>query len=851
MQIPELSLVVLVGPSGSGKSTFAQRHFKASEIVSSDALRAVVSDNESDQNATNDAFDLLFFIVRKRLKNGLLTVVDATNVHHEDRLKLTNLAREYHVLPIAIIFRIHESVCIARHQLRQDRQFGNNVIVNQISALRRSTRWLKEEGFRYIVNFQSEAEVNAVESIERERLWNNRKFDHGPFDIIGDVHGCFDELLMLLEKLGYTIDNTTDFPKITAPEGRKAVFLGDLVDRGPKSPEVVRLVMQMCTDEQALCVPGNHDMKFLKMLQGRNVQLTHGLELTKAQMEAYPAEFHEQVKLFLDDLVSHYVLDDGKLVVAHAGLREEMQGRGSGAVREFCYYGESTGEIDEFGLPVRYNWAAEYRGRAAVVYGHTPVPTAQWYNNTIDIDTGCVFGGALTALRYPERQLVSVPALKEHSVPKRPLHIPAPNINQQAAFDDVPDISDFLTKMRVELSDGTPIVIREENTIAAMEVMSRFAINPKWLIYLPPTMSPSETSHLEGYLEHPAEAFAYFREQGVQQVICEEKHMGSRAVVIVAKDEAAVLQRFGIKDEGIGVVYTRTGRSFFNEKDLEQRFLQQLKAALDKMGFWDTFQTNWVCLDCELLPWSAKALTLLQQQYAAVGSAARFAAREVRSVLQSNQNPNIDLSAMEVVYAEKQQLAEDFTAAYRRYCWPVSGLEDYRLAPFHILATEGAVHTDKDHRWHMEQIHALCAMDHSLLLATPYHIVQVNDDAACADITAWWEHITAQGGEGMVVKSLDFMPVTADGSSKRIQPMVKCRGREYLRIIYGPEYTLPENLERLRQRGLGAKRNLAWREFQLGIEGLRRFVANEPLRRWHECVFAVLAMESEEVDPRL
>lgn len=152
-------------------------------------------------------------------------------------------------------------------------------------------------------------------------MWNNRKFDHGPFDIIGDVHGCFDELLMLLEKLGYTIDNATDFPKITAPAGRKAIFLGDLVDRGPKSPEVVRLVMQMCTDEQALCVPGNHDMKFLRMLQGRNVQLTHGLELTKAQMEAYPPAFHEEVKQFLDDLVSHYVLDDGKLVVAHAGLR--------------------------------------------------------------------------------------------------------------------------------------------------------------------------------------------------------------------------------------------------------------------------------------------------------------------------------------------------------------------------------------------------------------------------------------------------------------------------------------------------------------------------------------------------
>lgn len=850
LNIPELSLVVLAGPTGSGKSTFARRHFKAAEIVSSDACRAIVANDEGDQSATLDAFDLLHFIVRKRLKNGLLTVVDATNVHAEDRKKLVALAREFHVLPAIFVFRLPDAVCMARHALRTDRHFGVHVIRNQSAALRRSNK-LKEEGFRYIYTFESEEAVNAVPGIERVRMWNNLKTEHGPFDIIGDIHGCFDELLLLLKKLGYLIERHGDTFSVSHPAGRKAVFLGDLVDRGPNTPDVLRLVMQMCREGKALCVPGNHDMKFLRMLQGRPVQLTHGLDLSKEQMETQPPEFKGAVMRFLDELVSHYVLDDGKLVVAHAGLREEMQGRGSGAVREFCLYGETTGETDEFGLPVRYNWAAEYRGRAAVVYGHTPVPEANWFNNTLDIDTGCVFGGTLTALQYPERQLVSVPAAREYAVPKRPLHLPPSNISLQNAFDDVPDLSDFLTKMRLELADGISVTIPEENAAAALEVMSRFAINPKWLIYLPPTMSPSETSLLEGYLEHPAEALDYFRQNEVPKVICQEKHMGSRAVVIVAKDETVVHDRFGIAGEGIGVVYTRTGRSFFNEKDLEQQFLQRLKQALDQAGFWDTFETGWVCLDCELMPWSAKALGLLQNQYASVGSAARFALQEAERLLSGNQNPALDLSTLRAKTTVRQRQASQFTEAYRRYCWPVESLDDYRLAPFHLLATEGKVHTDQDHQWHMEQIHRICAADPDFLLATPYQVVALDDETACGEVTAWWEQLTAGGGEGMVVKSLDFVPTAPAGSTRRVQPMVKCRGREYLRIIYGPEYSLPENLERLRQRGLGSKRNLAWREFRVGLEGLQRFVNKEPMRRWHACVFAVLAMESEAIDPRL
>jgi protein phosphatase len=245
-----------------------------------------------------------------------------------------------------------------------------------------------------------------------------RVSEHGPFDIIGDVHGCYEELRALLDRLGYFVPNG-DGP-LTHPEGRKPIFLGDVVDRGPKIPAVLRLVMDAVDSDAALCVMGNHEWKLVRALKGRNVRVAHGLAESLAQLAAESAEFHERVVRFIDGLVSHYVLDDGELVVAHAGLKEGMHGQESERVRAFALYGDTTGEVDEYGMPVRLNWAAHYRGRAMVVYGHTPVPDATWLNNTINIDTGCVFGGKLTGLRYPERALISVPAAKVYMPPGRP-----------------------------------------------------------------------------------------------------------------------------------------------------------------------------------------------------------------------------------------------------------------------------------------------------------------------------------------------------------------------------------------------------------------------------------------------
>jgi protein phosphatase len=354
--------------------------------------------------------------------------------------------------------------------------------------------------------------------------------------------------------------------------------------------------MGMVAAGHALAVPGNHDNKLARALKGANVTAGHGLAETLAQLEAEPPEFSKQVAGWIDGLVSHLVLDDARLVVAHAGMREDMAGRSSGAVRSFALYGDTTGETDEYGLPVRYPWAQDYRGRAAIVYGHTPVPDAVWLNNTICIDTGCVFGGRLTALRWPERELAAVPARRMYWEPARPLVEPSSAVGYNKAVDsdreptDL-DISDVLGKIITTRLTGQTVTFREDNAVAALEAMSRFAADPRWLIYLPPTMAPTATTARPGLLEHPDEAFAGYARDGVRQVVCEEKHMGSRAVVVVCQDPDVAARRFAV-GEGTGAVLTRTGPPFLRTPGDEDALLAKVRAGVDKAGIWEELRTD-------------------------------------------------------------------------------------------------------------------------------------------------------------------------------------------------------------------------------------------------------------------
>ncbi|GIF11626.1 polynucleotide kinase-phosphatase [Actinoplanes teichomyceticus] len=829
IDIPELSLVVLVGISGSGKSTFARTHFAPTQVLSSDFFRGLVADDENDQSASADAFDVLHHVAAKRLAAGRLTVVDATNLQSHARAGLIKVAREHDVLPVAVVLDVPESLAWERTQARPDRSFDRRVLTRMHRDLRRSLGQLAREGFRKIHVLRGPDEIAAAE-IRYQKLFNDRRDEHGPFDIVGDVHGCRAELETLLGKLGWELVRDAYGRPVDAvhPAGRTAVFVGDLVDRGPDSPGVLRLVMGMVAAGHAICVPGNHEQKLARKLNGRNVQLTHGLPETLEQLSAEPAEFVREVQAFIEGLVSHYVLDGGKLVVAHAGLKEAYHGRASGRVRSFALYGETTGETDEYGLPVRYPWAQEYRGSAAVVYGHVPTPRAEWLNNTICLDTGCVFGGALTALRWPERELVDTPAAKEYYAPVRPL------LPVAAAPERGLDIADVTGRKHLDYGYGR-ITVPAENAAAALEVMGRFSVDPATLVWLPPTMAPCSSSTVDGYLEHPSSAFADLRAAGVDRVVCEEKHMGSRAVVRVSAAGAG------------DAIWTRTGRPFFGP-ELDEPLLARVRAAVKPILA--ELDTDWLLLDAEVLPWSAKAGGLIREHYAGVGAAGRAALPAALRLLDQVAARGLDVAALRDRIELRSSEIDGYSAAYRAYVKPTDGLAGVTLAPFAVLAGAGVSFAGKDHGWHLAMADRLVAADPELFTPTRRMVVDLADPAAEAEATEWWLTLTGAGGEGMVVKPYAGL-AAVDGRGRLVQSGVKCRGREYLRIIYGPEYTRPEQLERLRQRNLGRKRSLALREHGLGLAALDRLAEGAPFWRVHELVFAILAAESEPVDPRL
>lgn len=857
LNLPESGLVILIGPSGSGKTTLARKLFHETEIISSDQCRALVADDPSSQSASRDAFDVLQLIAAKRLKRNLLTVADATSVQEKDRAALQQLAREQDSLCSAIVMNMSEDVCQERNRQREDRRTPPHAIAAQSRHLRRTLRNIRKERFHRVHYINGPEQAGDV-TVTRVSLWSNKKDLTGPFDIIGDVHGCAGELHELLGKLGYRAEEIPDSESgvparktFRHPEGRTAVFLGDLADRGPNVPEVFRTVMDMTQAQTALCVPGNHDDQLVRKIKGRKVDMAHGLAESMAELEQEPPEFAQQIRAFIDGLPSYYLLDGGKLAVAHAGLLEEYQGKASPRVRDFCLYGDTLGESKGQGRQARNNWAQDYRGAALVVHGHLAASREpQRTNNVINIDTGCVYGGQLTALRYPEMELVQVAAHAVHfqyetppgEQPKGPMENGASAILRA---EDATGQQEVWTRLNGKVRP------RPENAAAALETFGRFTLNPKWLVYIPPTMAPTRAADLPGTLERPEEALKYYRNAGVDTVVCEEKHMGSRAVLILGQDRNALEKRFGATLPGAapGVCYTRTGRRFFDDPELENEILSRAAAAAGQAGLWERLESPWAILDCEIMPWSLKAESLIRREFDPVGVAALAALGETERLLETARARGVDTAAENGVTAQRAQAARRYTAAYNRYRTAVNGPEDIQIAPFHLMAAEGRPLTGMNHLWHMEQAEILAAQP-GPFIPTRHLAVNLQDEEQCDSAVRMWEELTAAGGEGMVFKPLDFIP-ERKGRGGMPQPAVKCRGSEYLRIIYGPEYNLPETVEKLKNRRIDGKQSLALREFALGIEGLERFAKGEEFHRIHECAFAVVALESEPIDPRL
>ena len=392
IRLPETTLLVIAGVPSAVKDAFIKQNFPAGEVL-------FLSSHGAD-TVLREAGD--------RLRRGLFTVIDTTYLAKEKILQLKALAKETDMQAAAVILDLPEGE-ILRSSAYPDNTASRKMIRYQAARIRETLAGCGKAGFQPVYVLSEADEIRSTRT-EIYKPSCRKEEITGPFDIIGDIHGCRQELELLLDKLGWIREGDA----YIHPEGRKAVFLGDLGDRGPDTPGVLKTVMAMVSAGNAYCVCGNHDDKLMRWLQGRNVQVTRGMEAAAAQMKDLAEEERKKILAFLESLDTHIVLDGGKLVVSHAGIKEEYIGRQSHRIRAFCLHGDIDGTSDEYGFPVRRDWAKDHHGETVIVYGHTPLAEVRELNHTYCIDTGSVFGGSLTAFRWPEKQTVSVKALQTY-----------------------------------------------------------------------------------------------------------------------------------------------------------------------------------------------------------------------------------------------------------------------------------------------------------------------------------------------------------------------------------------------------------------------------------------------------
>ncbi|MEG0258607.1 MAG: polynucleotide kinase-phosphatase [Lysinibacillus sp.] len=857
--IPHTGIVLLIGPSNSGKSSLLQRWVDEgfiipSEIISSDTYRLLVSDTSyiDFQNQTKEESDILYdeyfaisseafnvmeSVLQARCHLNKLTFVDATHLKSEERQKYITLGKKLHVPVSAVVLDVSVEELIRRDTNRSEPR-GSKRIKQQARTLKAEKRFIKKENFAKTY-FVTQSDGLTLTRLEDPLLLH---VDTG-LDIIGDIHGCFDEFMQLLGKLGYTLNEEGYY---IHPEGRRFVSVGDIMSRGPKSIETMVFFERHISQGLAYMTDSNHGWKIARWLEGRKVSLHHGDELVEAEFIAYEQNYgKEQAEVLKTRLAkcllaapSHYVLVKNGIptaVITHAGIRDRYIGKQSARIADFCRYGDVLGQ-DTTGKPIRNDWFTEHQTSQLIIWGHDPKIRPLKQNNTLNIDQGVVFGGQLTAFRYPEKTIQFVEALQNYAG-----DIQNPLLEAKAQRFESPNIQTFLEGFTVETAHFGKVKVDGAHAKAAIDGVSHHTLPLEQLLYIPPTMSPTpQTSTLADTLEHPAEAFAYYKKHGVQTMIAEKKHMGSRAVLLLFRD-ASIAKEY-IDTETLGFITTRTGRHFF-DKETELAIVQQLHTELLDKNYFEQFNTNFVLLDAEILPWNLKAQQLIDQQYAHVAEQALMDRTKLMEKLR--QTTHMDVTDWLQEYTLLLDNAQRFSNVYKNYCWDVQDTSTIQIAPFHVLAHSSETFFHKPHTWHMN-MNRLFANNSALCIETEFKVI--SDEASEQEVIAWWEDMTAAGHEGIVIKPETFVTMHR---GKIIQPAIKVRGREYLRIIYGMDYLHPSSLRKLKERNPSKKMKHALREFALGMEGIERFVRGESTARIHECVLATLALESDPVDPRL
>lgn len=831
IRIPEMSIVLLIGPEGAGKTAFAHRHFSPTEILSLHTFHGMVNDHRPGERASAHA--ALDFVLEQRLQNRALTVIDAPSLTATDRKTYRALARKYYARITAIIFEFSE----AESNAWAGPEWPTRHINAQLNRMEVKPAHLQSERIKDSFHFRKLAELEQVELV-REPMPGDFRGERGPFDVVGDVHGCRAELEELLAKLGYQQSGEMGARRLRHPQGRRLVLVGDLVDRGPDSVGVLKLVMDWVRAGDAFWVPGNHDDKLRRFLAGRNVKVAHGLETTVAELESEDAAFKTELEAFIKDLPPYLELDGGKLAVTHAGLKANMIGRFNGEIFSFCLYGETTGEIDDFGMPVRHNWAGEYDGEALVVYGHTPIPEPLWQGNTLNVDTGCVFGGQLTALRYPERNLVSIPAQKVYAEPKRPLLSNIPDLSAQSEGASLLDYQRLSGRNLVSTRLKYHVTLQQEAAGPTHQALGRRGVNPGWMVFLPVDYSPPKLAASTQFPEHPQQAFNYYRKKGVGKLLVHSGGRGKRVIVVLCRSEGVARKKFGVVREGLGCIYTGKGQPLFSDPQREQAELKRLRDALEAKDWWSQEQSNWVVLEGEIHGAVEEVWGKEYDELMAVAEAGKASAESSLNALEEFEEAGVEIPGLLQRMRVRRQRVERFQEAVASLDGPL------HIALWHLLAKEGQLGVEQDQVWHLSQLGSLC---HGIEgLSVPAHVlVDLDSESSQREGNAWFEAHVRQGGLGAVVKPLAFY---MEGSADIIQPGLKIRGPAGLRLVYGPEFEA--ELESMQGRQLKDKRLRVLRQFALALEAIYRFSEAEPLLERYSCIFTAISLDTVEVDPR-
>ena len=692
-------------------------------------------------------------------------MIDATNVQPEARKPLVELARQYHCLPVAIVLDLPERICQERNAGRRDRDFGPHVIRNQKSQLRRSLRGLQQGGLPARLRAGDArggrgGGRRAGAALERQAGRARAVRHHRRCPRLLRRAGGAARSGSGYARPGWRRRSALGDRTFVHPEGRKAVFLGDLVDRGPRILDTVRLVRNMVAERLGPVRPRQprHEAAAgssgARTSRSRTVWPTRWPRSTPCRTRS-ERPFCDELADFLDGLVSHYVLDDGKLVVAHAGMKEEMQGRGSGKVRDFALYGETTGETDEFGLPVRFDWASEYRGQAMVVYGHTPVPEPDWLNRTVNIDTGCVFGGKLTALRYPEKEFVSVPAARTYCEPARPF-LPPERAGPRPLGPAGPRRG-ARRRGRARQADHPDPAAGQRHDPGGERHGGAGGDEP---VRRRPEVADLPAAHHVALRDQPGRGPAGAPGRGVRLL----PQRGRPAGRLRGEAHGLPCGRRRLPGRGGGPGAVRRDHRGMRHRGHPHRaaVLQRRRpgAARSSTGCArrSTAADLWSEAGHDLGVPGLRADAVVGQGPGTPADPVRRRGggglgvpapsrrwRWRRRAARLEGEERAKLAEVEARFRLREQDIDRFVAAYRQYCWPVESLTDLKLAPFHLLATEGHVHTDRDHLWHMETLAEVCRADPELLLATRYKVVDVTDQASQDEGIAWWEELHGAG----------------------------------------------------------------------------------------------------------